>query len=134
MYTPEAKPSLTFTELRAGNIARLPVFKNRKGEPAHTEPDGSDWSLLEWCGAAAGELGELANLAKKVRRGDVGLDDLIDEGNGHMLTVRAWIAKECADVACYLDIIALQAGADLGEATREKFNEVSDRVGCTVKL
>lgn len=29
---------LTFNALRNANIARLPLFKNSKGEPAHSDP------------------------------------------------------------------------------------------------
>lgn len=115
---------LTFDELRRGNRARLPHFKNKHGERAHPKDDGSDWSPLEWCGAAAGELGELSNIAKKVRRGDLKLTDIITD-KGRSMTVRAWMAREIADVVCYADIIAIQIGADLGNAIIEKFNEIS---------
>lgn len=114
---------LTFLELRRANMRRLPLFKNRKGEPAHSKPDGSDWKLSAWCNAICGELGEAANIVKKIERGDMTLDE-----------ARPLLAKEFADVVTYLDITAFQAGIDLGEATREKFNEVSNRVGCDVKL
>lgn len=125
--------NLKFSDLRSGNVARLPVFKNKKGQPAHTEPDGSDWSLLEWVGAAAGELGELANVVKKVRRGDLSLDDMIED-DGIEMTVRMWIAREAADVVCYLDIVTFRAGMDLGVAVQEKFNHVSERVGCDIRI
>ena len=114
---------LTFNTLRGGNMARLPQFKNRRGEPAHSKPDGSDWKLSAWCNAVLGELGEAANLIKKVERGDLTLDD-----------ARADLAKEFADVVTYLDILAFRAGVDLGRATMDKFNEVSVRVGSTVRL
>ncbi len=139
---------LKFSELRAANLKRIPLFKNGKGEIAHPPlrlgPDflglhrespecstsgcrpvmpGADWSLGEWICAVTGELGELANLIKKVRRGDKTLSDVRDE-----------VARELADVACYLDILALQCGVDLGDAVVTKFNEVSDRIGVDVKL
>lgn len=114
---------LSFNTLREANKARLPQFKNPKGEPAHSEPDGSDWSLSDWMTAVAGELGEAANIIKKVNRGDLSLDE-----------ARPLLAKEYADVATYLDILAMRTGVDLGKAVKEKFNEVSDRVGSTVKI
>jgi NTP pyrophosphatase (non-canonical NTP hydrolase) len=114
---------LTFEALRLANIERLPQFKNSKGEPAHEKEDGSDWSLAEWMNAVAGELGEAANLIKKVRRGDLTLDE-----------ARPLLAKEFADIVTYLDITAMQAHINLGEATIKKFNEVSDRVGSNVYL
>ena len=112
---------LTFNTLREANTARLPQFKNRKGEPAHSMPDGSDWKLSAWCNAVTGELGEAANLIKKIERGDMTLDE-----------ARADLAKEFADVVTYLDILAFRAGVNLGQATIDKFNEVSERVGSDV--
>lgn len=114
---------LTFNSLRGANKARLPQFKNRKGEPAHSQPDGSDWALSTWCNAVLGELGEAANLIKKIERGDITLDE-----------AREALGKEFADVVTYLDILAFRAGVDLGRATMDKFNEVSVRVGSTVRL
>ena len=114
---------LTFGTLREGNIQRLPEFKNSRGEPAHSKPDGSDWSLGEWSNAVLGELGELANLLKKVQRGDTSLDE-----------ARPAISDELADVQTYLDILAFRAGVDLGEATIHKWNAVSRRVGCNLRI
>jgi hypothetical protein len=43
-------------------------------------------------------------------------------------------SKELADVVTYLDILAMQLGIDLGQAVVDKFNEVSRRVGSTVRI
>lgn len=129
---------LTFADLRKANLARLPVFKNKHGEPAHSKPDGSDWSPAQWLGAVIGELGEYANFRKKYERGDMTFDEF-----------EVVAAKELADVQTYLDILALRCldqvsvagvyaahptGIDLGQATIDKFNEVSRRVGADVWL
>jgi NTP pyrophosphatase (non-canonical NTP hydrolase) len=114
---------LTFGALRAANRARLPEFKNRRGEPAHSQPDGSDWSPGEWMNAILGELGEAANIIKKVHRGDL-----------TMKQARQALADEFADVVTYLDITAMQCGIDLGDATIDKFNRVSERVESGVRL
>lgn len=114
---------LTFNTLRGGNKARLPQFLNAKGERAHFKADGSDWSLNDWLTAVVGELGEAANILKKVRRGDFELEE-----------ARQDLADEFADVVTYLDILANQCGIDLGAATIEKFNRVSERVGSTVYI
>jgi NTP pyrophosphatase (non-canonical NTP hydrolase) len=42
--------------------------------------------------------------------------------------------KELADVVTYLDLLAFQLNIDLGDAVIQKFNEVSIRVGSTVRL
>ena len=103
---------LTFNTLRGGNKNRLPKFKNAKGKRAHTKKD--DWSLNDWMTAVCGEVGELANMLKKVRRGDYTLKENRKE-----------IADEIADVVIYLDILADKTGIDLGEAVISKFNEKS---------
>ncbi len=108
---------LTFESLRMANLSRLPELKNRKGEPAHTVADGSDWSLTDWMTAVTGEVGEAANIIKKVRRGDMTLDE-----------ARIALADELADVAIYLDILAYRAGINLGKAIESKWNETSRRV------
>ena len=87
------------------------------------ETDGSDWSLAHWANAVTGELGEAANLIKKIERRDFTLDE-----------ARIELGKELADVQTYLDILAFRCGVDLGAATIEKFNEVSERIGCDVRL
>lgn len=112
---------LSFRTLRQANIQRIPQFKDAQGRRCHTKDDGSDWSPAEWLQATVGELGELANLLKKVSRGDFPLKEVLPE-----------IRKEFADVVIYLDIFAMQFGIDLGDAVREKFNEVSRRVGAEV--
>lgn len=114
---------LSFSALRKANRARLPEFKNKHGELAHSEPDGSDWSPAQWLQAVVGELGEYANVRKKYERGDLtGVE------------FRSMASKELADVVTYLDILAMQLNIDLGSATMEKFNEVSARVGSSVYL
>lgn len=115
--------SLTFDTLRQANVSRLPLFKNSRGEPAHSQPDGSDWSLSGWSNAVLGELGEAANLIKKIERGDFTLEEKREE-----------LGKELADVQTYLDILAFRANVDLGRATQNKWNEISQRVGCPLRL
>lgn len=114
---------LTFRTLREANKQRLPQYRNKRGELAHKCNDGSDWLLSQWSNATLGELGEAANLIKKIERGDLDLNDP---------AVRLELGREFADVVAYLDILAMRAGIDLGHATVEKFNVVSERVGSDV--
>lgn len=201
---------LKFSELRAANLARLPLFKNNRGEPAHSRPNGSDWSPAMWFVALLGEIGEYAQVRVEFEEGRLPIDRYQDS-----------VAKELADVQTYLDlnaercndlvmpgmrgegrhsaaqqimtfmavfglycearkkfvrgddgresfnqrctlllgqafrelqelmdievaemsgevnadrVLATTRGVDLGVATRDKFNAVSDRVGCSVKL
>lgn len=124
---------LTFNSLRNANIKRIPQFRNCHGELAHKLPDGSDWSPAQWLQAVIGELGEYANFRKKFERGDITLEEFTIKGG-----------KELADVQIYLDILAMRCldtvdvthptGVNLGQATIDKFNEVSDRIGCVIQL
>ena len=128
---------LTFALLRAANLARLPTFKNAKGGLAHPPvegvPPGHDWALSQWSNATCGELGEAADLVKKIERGDFALDDVVTI-KGETMTVREFLAKECADVVCYVDLLANRAGIDLGKAVQDKFNEISKRVGSPIHI
>ena len=115
--------SLTFDELRQANIARIPKFKNKHGNLAHSKADGSDWSPAQWLQALTGEVGEYANLRKKFERGDISQAEFDLEA-----------PDELADIQTYLDILAMQINVDLGKATIKKFNEVSKRADCDVFL
>jgi NTP pyrophosphatase (non-canonical NTP hydrolase) len=114
---------LTLDLLRRANLARLPRFKNKHGELAHSKSDGSDWSPAQWLQAVVGELGEYANVRKKFERGDLTATEF-----------KELAGKELADVMIYFDILAFQLGIDLGTAVVSKFNEVSDRVGVDIKI
>jgi NTP pyrophosphatase (non-canonical NTP hydrolase) len=104
---------LTFNALRGANTARLPQFRNKHGQLAHSRTDGSDWSPAQWLQAVIGELGEYANLRKKFERGDVNAQEFMQQA-----------ADELADVVTYLDILAMQLGID----------RVSQCVGSTIRL
>lgn len=104
---------LTFNTLRNGNIERL--TRTEKFKECRT------WTRAEWLQALVGEVGELANYFKKIDRGDYTLaEKQVD------------VAKELADIQIYLDLLAYKCGVNLGEATVEKFNEVSRRVSSRV--
>lgn len=114
---------LSFRTLREANKKRLPQFKNSKGGKAHKKKNGSDWSPAQWLQAVCGELGEYANIRKKFERGDITQKEFYTQA-----------AKELADTVTYLDILAFQLNIDLGEATKDKFNEVSKRVGSNIYI
>lgn len=110
---------LTFNTLRSANLKRLPQFKDAKGRDGHC----ASWTPADWMTALVGELGEAANILKKIKRGDFELDKVRDD-----------LADELADVQTYLDILAANLGIDLGRATITKFNRISDRILSRVKI
>ena len=102
--------ALDFNTLRHANARRShEVF-----------PECDDWTPSDWMCALAGETGEAANFIKKQLRDKV--DNKIE------------IAKELADVVLYADLLANHLGINLGEAVREKFNEVSKKKNSNILL
>lgn len=115
--------ALKFSELRVANVRRIPEFRNRMGGLAHKKPDGSDWSLGEWMCALTGEVGEAANIIKKIRRGDYSL-----------FNIKPQLADEFADIVIYLDLLAFRCGINLGAAVINKFNRSSVKVCSRIRL
>lgn len=103
---------LTFAQLRDANERRRVILY----------PRCADWLANDWAVALAGEVGELCNLLKKIRRGD------------DIPGTSAKTGNEIADIQTYLDILASALGHDLGRVTRKKFNAVSRKYKVDVKL
>lgn len=82
------------------------------------------WSPLEWSACAAGELGELCNYLKKIKRGSK---------KWNKITKKA-VAHEIADTIAYLGLLASALDINMDEAIVEKFNIVSKRWKCPVRL
>jgi NTP pyrophosphatase (non-canonical NTP hydrolase) len=115
-----AQCELTFSLLRDANQHRLPTFRNSKGELSHnTHP----WSASDWALAVMGELGEAANVLKKVRRGDVQIQEVRDS-----------LRQEFADVIIYMDLLAHHCGIDLNSAIIQTFNQKSRQVHSPILL
>lgn len=105
-------------DFAAANRARCEAA-NGFNHPIHK------WSMSDWFTATMGELGEAANVAKKlnrVRDGIIGNDKNEDE-------LRADLADEIADTFIYLDLLAQSAGINLAEAVLSKFNKTSRSIG-----
>jgi len=102
---------LTFSALRKANYERCVTSYKHAID---------DWSPTDWACATAGEVGELCNLIKKLRRGeDIPLED---------------VGREMADVVIYLDLLAARMGLKLDEVVVGKFNESSKKIGSTILL
>ena len=89
----------------------------------------NSWSLSDWMTATLGELGEAANVAKKLNR----VRDGIPGNNVTEAELRAMLSDEIADAFIYLDLLAQSQGIDLGEAVRSKFNRTSRKLGCPIE-
>ena len=83
------------------------------------------WSLSDWFMATLGELGEAANVGKKlnrVRDGIPGNDQTVEQ-------LQSQLRSELADTLIYLDLLAQSQGIDLSDAVIETFNAKSAKIG-----
>lgn len=119
---PAANP-MTFGEFSHANRSRceaLQGFNHRL--------DG--WSTSDWMTALVGEVGEAANVVKKlnrVRDGVPGNKQSADE-------LRLQLRKELGDVFVYLDLMAQSLGFSIADAAIEVFNAKSAEIGYPGKM
>jgi NTP pyrophosphatase (non-canonical NTP hydrolase) len=101
--------------------------RNRKRCEA---PNGFDhplhmWGRSDWCLAVIGEMGEAANIAKKLNR--------VRDGHGYQNKetpdeLRIKFRKELGDALVYLDLLAQSEGFDLLDAAIEVFEAKSREI------
>lgn len=116
-------PPLTFAKFSAANRARCESPQGFKHPLA-------GWSTSDWFLAMIGELGEAANIAKKLNRVRDGIP-------GNKETPEQLMAKlrhELADAFVYLDLTAQSLGFNIADATVEVFNAKSAEIGYPTKL
>lgn len=106
---------MNLSDFREANVARCEQYFHSI----------QSWSLSDWATAMMGEGGEACNLIKKLHRGD------FDDNEAEALHK---IADEIADMVTYADLLLAAIGTPLSFALRKKFNEVSDRKGCQIKI
>lgn len=85
------------------------------------------WSLSDWMTAAVGELGEAANIAKKLNRIRDGVPGNRELETAAELHVR--LRRELADAYIYLDLLAQAENIDLGDAVLDTFDAKSKEIG-----
>ena len=84
-----------------------------------------DWSLSDWMTAVTGELGEAANIVKKLNRARDGIP-----GNAETYDeLRDMLADEIADTFIYLDLMAQATGINLADAVVRKWQRTSAKIG-----
>lgn len=84
----------------------------------------SDWSLSDWMTATLGELGEAANIAKKLNR----VRDGIPGNSETEEELKEMLGKELADTFIYLDLMCQSQGICLSDVVIQKFNETSKKI------
>lgn len=118
---------LTFKAMREANATRVKRW----------HIDGiNEWSGLEWAGAMCGEAGEAANVAKKIRRLEIGVPSIKSGGlsSDQLDELKHKLAKEAADTLLYLDLMCHRYDLDLAAAVIEVFNTKSEEYGFPERL
>ena len=88
------------------------------------------WSTSDWMTALVGEVGEAANVVKKLNR-------VRDGVPGNKLSaneLRDQLRKELGDVFVYLDLMSQSLGFSIADAAAEVFNAKSEQIGYPEKL
>lgn len=106
------------TEFSARNLKRC---EDPKG---FNHPINS-WGLSDWMLATMGELGEAANVAKKLNR----VRDGIAGNKETPQELRDKLRKEIGDTFCYLDLMATYLGFNVFDAAVEVFEAKSKEIG-----
>ena len=111
------------------NLDEFQAVNAHRGRRWH-QGDLSQWSVLEWAGAMAGEAGEAANAAKKLRRLDLALPNR-EAGltRDDAAPLRAQVAKECADTIIYALLLMSLMGVNASDVIADVFDQKSIEYG-----
>src|SRR5579871_382275 len=87
--------------------------------------DIRSWSTSDWLVAVMGELGEAANIAKKLNR----VRDDIPGNKETPEQLEEMLKEELADTFIYLDLLFHSIQADLMACVMDKFQKTSRKIG-----
>lgn len=85
------------------------------------------WDKNKWMVALTGELGEAANIMKKMNRLSDGIDVNKDADKNYIELIKK-LRDELADTFIYLDLLCQSMGINLEQAVIDKFNEKSNEL------
>ena len=88
------------------------------------------WSLSDWFTATMGELGEAANVAKKLNR----IRDGIKGNKETEKELREKLKREIGDTVIYLDLLCQSQNLSLANCVATSFNEKSEEIGAAQRL
>lgn len=109
---------LTFEEFSKANRLRCEAANgfNHKLE---------QWSESDWMTALVGEVGEAANIVKKLNR----YRDGVRGNKAPIEDLKDQLRKELGDVFVYLDLLCQLLDFNVGDAAKEVFNSKSKEIG-----
>jgi len=90
----------------------------------------NSWSTSDWMTATLGELGEAANIVKKLNR----VRDGIPGNKETESELKAALADEIADTYIYLDLLAQSLGLIMSDIVDHKFRKTSKKIGYETHL
>lgn len=116
---------MTLYELRLANTSRVIKWHADK-----------TWTVTDWSNAAAGELGEMCNAIKKLRRIEDEMPNINERGRDITTREQALdkIGREAADTVIYLDLLMAYLGLSLEEFIKLVFNKKSEEYGFPERL
>lgn len=115
------------------DLFAMNVERCKKWHPGGIE----EWSALEWAGAMAGEAGEAANAAKKLKRCESLLQNIYAPGRSIIDADQARIAisEEVADTILYGLLLMARVGTNDPESViRRVFNRKSEEYGFSERV
>lgn len=110
--------TLTFREFSKANLARCE-------SPQGFKHALSSWTASDWMTAFMGEVGEAANIVKKLNR----YRDGVPGNKESEAALRDKLRKELGDAFVYLDLMCQSQGFTVDEAAVEVFNAKSAEIG-----
>lgn len=117
---------LTFQEVSKVNAARAQRWHSGF-------PDcGDGWTGADWSNAMCGEAGETANVVKKLRRLETGIQQAeqgLVRDETYEARLKQKLATEIGDTFIYLDLLAQFYGLRTEQCVADTFNRVSEREG-----
>lgn len=102
-------------------------------------PDGFNhelraWDVNKWMVALFGEIGEAANIIKKLNRWEDDAETGKRVNNEEAYILQEKLKRELGDAFVYLDLIAQHLGFNIFEAAIEVFNRKSRELGCNIVI
>jgi len=109
---------MTFDEFSEAN-------RERSESPQGFNHPINGWSASDWMTAMVGELGEAANVIKKLNR----VRDGIPGNKQTEAQLRDQLRQELGDTYLYLDLLCQACGFSVADAAVEVFNSKSIEIG-----
>lgn len=109
---------LTFDNFSNANLKRCE-------HPKGFNHNLKSWSTSDWVTATLGELGEAANIVKKLNR----VRDSIPGNKETPEQLKKMLADELADTFIYLDLLVQSLGLNMRDIVVSKFVKTSVKIG-----